>query len=699
MSNAFSRGSAFLLLAVLVGGTVVACDSGGSPPEENLSNRKPTVSIEAPNDEAEYSKNGTITFEGSATDPETGALENEELQWKSVIDGPFGTGEETSTAGLSPDVHQIILTATDSVGETGSDTISVRVNGPPSVEITSPSDQSASKENEQVVFRANASDPVDGDLKEERLNWLSDVDATIGSGETAEVSSLSPGPHTISFSATDEDGNIKTDSIDIVVEEQGFNIRFRYADQSSESKKETIEEATDRWRSVITGDLQPFFIGEELSNATGIPEGGIDDLAITVRVRDIDGSGGTLAQAAPFTARSANGDYTTASSGIIQIDEADLNNSQLETIITHEIGHVLGIGSLWDNVSGLNTVNPYHTGSNTTKAFESLNGSEAYLGDGVPLERLGGEGTARAHWAETNFGNELMTGTLNSGRENPLSAVTISALKDIGYSVSQQAAESYLLSNVQATFISTEADVTLSGPTRSDENFGTPKGEGVDSVLVAGSNTENLWLPQTPEEEVFSSLLRFDLSSVAVPSGVGVSSAVLALQSLDVRQGTQGGNIEVYTAGGEWTETFATEGNQPSRGEFVSEFGINSCNPFCGKSVGGSFVDVTGITKEWLGRRQNRGLYLQAADTTSSLDYSIGFPNRHVKRDPILRPFLVLLGTQGQAALNPKRELVREGGMRKRNVNGREISMENDILDQTVYGKSPSGEIMKRKVK
>jgi hypothetical protein len=52
---------------------------------------------------------------------------------------------------------------------------------------------------------------------------------------------------------------------------------------------------------------------------------------------------------------------------------------------------------------------------------------------GIPLETSGGSGTRDVHWSETTFNNELMTGYLNSGVENPLSRMTAAQFVDLGY--------------------------------------------------------------------------------------------------------------------------------------------------------------------------------------------------------------------------------------------------------------------------
>ena len=60
----------------------------------------------------------------------------------------------------------------------------------------------------------------------------------------------------------------------------------------------------------------------------------------------------------------------------------------------------------------------------------------------VPVANTGGPGTADAHWRESVFDNELMTGYIDSG-SNPLSAVTVGSLADIGYGVDLAASDPY----------------------------------------------------------------------------------------------------------------------------------------------------------------------------------------------------------------------------------------------------------------
>ena len=68
------------------------------------------------------------------------------------------------------------------------------------------------------------------------------------------------------------------------------------------------------------------------------------------------------------------------------------------------------------------------TGANSVDVWQNEWGCSGF----PPIETDGGAGTAGGHWDEEIFGNEIMTGFLNSGA-NPISRVTIGAMEDMGY--------------------------------------------------------------------------------------------------------------------------------------------------------------------------------------------------------------------------------------------------------------------------
>jgi hypothetical protein len=87
----------------------------------------PTALISVPSNNSVYSLGTNITFTGTGTDNEDGALIGSSLVWSSNIDGVLGNGTTFSTSSLSAGSHTITLTATDSSSYSGTDTVNVVV--------------------------------------------------------------------------------------------------------------------------------------------------------------------------------------------------------------------------------------------------------------------------------------------------------------------------------------------------------------------------------------------------------------------------------------------------------------------------------------------------------------------------------------------------------------------------------------------
>lgn len=228
-----------------------------------------------------------------------------------------------------------------------------------------------------------------------------------------------------------------------------FDIELVFITTMTSSQQAAFAAAANRWRSVITADIGT-------ANASRIPanacvEGqpalneAINDLRIYVRVTAMDGPGKTLGSAGPCLTRASN-DLTVV--GVMSFDSADLhdmeNDGSLGDVILHEMGHVLGIGTLWSDkglLEGEGSSDPFFTGSAAIARFDMV-GGQSFAGSKVPVENSGGEGTRDGHWRESVFRRELMTGYINSG-SNPMSVVTIGSLQDLGYTVSFAPANAY----------------------------------------------------------------------------------------------------------------------------------------------------------------------------------------------------------------------------------------------------------------
>ncbi|MDT0689963.1 leishmanolysin-related zinc metalloendopeptidase [Salegentibacter sp. F188] len=219
-----------------------------------------------------------------------------------------------------------------------------------------------------------------------------------------------------------------------------FNISINYLVPVTDRQREVFESAAARWERIIikdessipeeavAGAIPSAFVGFPALNA----DGPVDDVVIEVVLVPIDGPGAVLGSAGPRFIRTSNG---LTISGVMQFDTADLqfldDLGLFENVIVHEMGHVLGVGTLWNvgdkMLSQGPASNPYFTGKKAN-VFWNAEGGEFEL----PIENIGGPGTAGGHWRESLLGNELMTGFINLG-ENPLSRITAGSMKDLGY--------------------------------------------------------------------------------------------------------------------------------------------------------------------------------------------------------------------------------------------------------------------------
>jgi hypothetical protein len=221
-----------------------------------------------------------------------------------------------------------------------------------------------------------------------------------------------------------------------VVTEPAFVIDVRFGDGLTTAQRAAFEIAATRWAQIVTGDLPSVIVDGET----------VDDIVIDASAAEIDGAVGILGRAGPTQLRP--GSFLPAA-GVMEFDAADLQTMEadgsLVSVITHEMAHVLGFGMIWDELAlrqGAGGADPTFTGANAMREFAALGGGAATIG--VPLANVGGPGTRDVHWRETVFGDELMTGLLDD-RLNPLSRLTIAAFEDMGYEVSYEAADAYVL--------------------------------------------------------------------------------------------------------------------------------------------------------------------------------------------------------------------------------------------------------------
>jgi len=217
---------------------------------------------------------------------------------------------------------------------------------------------------------------------------------------------------------------------------------------------QAISASFARIEAIIVDD-QPVF-NEPTSNADTSCSGNfpifygqaIDDFAIIVNVRPIDGVGGVLGSAGGcgFIRPSA----PTFVTGQLNLDEADIVSQSPQSrfdIMFHEIVHALGFTpSIWEGL-GLatgtenNGLNPRYTGPEAVAEFIAAGGA----GADFPIEADFGAGSAYSHWDEAFFNEELMTPAKEVVLFNPISRITIAAIGELGWGSVFTTADPYVI--------------------------------------------------------------------------------------------------------------------------------------------------------------------------------------------------------------------------------------------------------------
>lgn len=235
-------------------------------------------------------------------------------------------------------------------------------------------------------------------------------------------------------------------------------ISLDFSPNVTPQQQQIMSDAATFWNDTILGyDL--------LHDGTGAVSPHYLDIAISIPV--IDGIGGTLGSAGPTSISYYDNNplgaptfalwYSTT--GEMEFDAADVDemiaNNSFFGVVLHEMAHVIGIGTLWEqnNDVGGTSYTIYQASTSSYVGTNAVNAWQTEFGQSgatsVPVEQGGGPGTAGGHWNEVDggagatgivssltgvdFSQELMTGWAS----NPffLSTVTLGGLDDLGYVV------------------------------------------------------------------------------------------------------------------------------------------------------------------------------------------------------------------------------------------------------------------------
>lgn len=411
----------------------------------------------------------------------------------------------------------------------GANTLSVSVSGLAPLIITvtgtpgSPAKVVASAGNAQTALAGSqASTPLAASVQDQFGNGIANVQVTFQS--TAGGGSISPGLLTTNASGVASGavwrlGN-KGGTQSATASANGFSAAFTATIQSSfpldlrffgtamsTEAQTAFTNAANRIRAAIVTQVNSVGLnGAKLDNCgvsglTGTLQESTQGVIIYASVAAIDGPGKVLAQAGPCFVRNQS---VLPAVGVMQFDEADIQNyitsGRFESIVLHEMNHVIGFGTIWfdksllqnsvftneDTPKPTGNTNPRFTGPQAINQCLAAGGSAnacGSAGSGLAVEQCGGLGTADGHWREmfantcggTNngpiggtvaFDTELMTGFAESTPNMPWSAMSIASLQDLGYSVNLLAADTYAVpSLLSLARMRVQAEATGDHPT------------------------------------------------------------------------------------------------------------------------------------------------------------------------------------------------------------------------------------------
>lgn len=436
---------------------------------------------------------------------QAGRLESEGIATVEFTAGPFEAGTHSLEITADPD-GQIEETQEDN----NSTSRAVRVVGQPVIGLDSPVTVSSNTVNEVLLFRVEITDPSEEALNVELSGGSGDADLFVHFGErpghqyeyrcasgnaaSDELCQLVPtreGTYHIAVHAYTAFG---PSTLEVTVggtEVEPYDVELVFLERGTSSQDAIMVQAAERWEEVIGMGAVDFDYSTNPQPAGSCGPGSpgisdvVDDIRIYVTIDSIDGAGGSegniVGQAAPCSWRlsvfQAPGTqqrdtiHKQVITGLITLDEYDVDQMEsrgvLLTVVTHEMAHVLGFGTLWDvharlrnpSVPDRPSGDTHFEGPLTIAAFDGAGGG-AYAQAKVPVENSGIAGSADGHWRQSVFENELMNPFLVPGA-HPMSVITLESLYEIGYEINLREAESFSLSQGGGAGMARPRDVVV----------------------------------------------------------------------------------------------------------------------------------------------------------------------------------------------------------------------------------------------
>ncbi len=458
--------------------TITASDPGGLSSTQSfrltVPNRSPVPVGAIDARTIEEGQSVTLDVAGSFTDPDGDALTYAAVSLISAVAGVSVSGSAVTITARGPGTTTVTITARDDEQATATQQVSVTVPQPnraPRPVGSIPPHEIRTGETATVDVSTYFTDPDGDPLTYSALSSVAGIASVQVLGATLELTGARKGMADITVAAADPDGLGAIQSFQVTVSEEeeppgSFEIELRFATAMTAAQKTAFDSARLRWMAILADtELQDMPVPEGMVRCR-FPKQTyeqnarvVDDLLIIAAVAEIDGVGETLGRAGFCSLREAS---QLPWLGAMEFDAADLDrmeeNGTLESVILHEMGHVLGIGTLWGyhgllrnpSLAAGREVDTHFAGAKAIRAFDGVGGASYTAGAKVPVENKGTRsGSDDSHWRKSVFGDELMSPSIAPG-SSPLSAVAIASLADLGYAVRMDLADAYRLPGAAA---------------------------------------------------------------------------------------------------------------------------------------------------------------------------------------------------------------------------------------------------------
>ena len=207
-----------------------------------------------------------------------------------------------------------------------------------------------------------------------------------------------------------------------------------------------VNEAADTWEDAI---LRSDFVGgHTLTIVVGGQNQGVQGFE-AVAAPDLTPS--TLLIDSDFNALPTRG-VSIVNTNPQKMQNFRANTDYFTDLMTHEFGHVMGIGTLWERNNLIDPITGDYRAN--TEAGRVYNDRRIGQNADIPLTTGVGEGSDSLHWREEVFGNELMTHRLETpGASHPMSELTLASLEDIGWTVDYTVADAFPDNSTRASTI------------------------------------------------------------------------------------------------------------------------------------------------------------------------------------------------------------------------------------------------------